>query len=520
MRSTRRTKLKRNNRGHFAKEIGYTNPTLKKQPKFNLGNDECEADKRAARIQELFADCQRATGQPTWTPFGLYAAKLIAKGTYQIPYPLDSESSGFEEVGDICADYVQLLRTEQARYPSIQIVPDDGEDGRVFAAGVDLNRQLEEEVLSDTQRRLVSNGVVPTTRHLPNKFISGSLHEALDVYARHVEMTGGKLDDQTLKPSQRKRIEYVEGLKQHHRDCPLMNLTTYDAIHELISYWANRPEYKPGKRYKPTTARHRRKELERFFRWLDLTSEFDWEMPRGADSIRVTTTEIEEDHANADLLSKLVYTPEQLALLASMSSEFEKLMLLVGVNCAFGAAEIGRLIATEVLFDHVHEFAHRLDFKSTSQDCFIRLNRPKTKMFGEWLLWPETASVLRWATKRSAEQGTPFLFVTKDGNRIYNEKCKNPQSATANRWTKLVRRVQKSNPDFPYLPFGSLRDTLPDTLRRREQDTLASISLAHKTSFKADNLLEAYGNKPFGRLHDAIRDLAEHFAPMLEASRR
>jgi len=141
-------------------------------------------------------------------------------------------------------------------------------------------------------------------------------------------------------------------------------------------------------------------------------------------------------------------------------------------------------------------------------------------MFGEWILWKETAEILEWAISRANQIGTPFLIVKKTGERIYNEKSKNPQAATASCWRKLVRRAQKTHPELPFLPYGSLRDTLPDTLRHRGEDTLASICLAHKTAFKADNLLEAYGNKPFGRLHDAIRDLRGQFKPMLDAVRQ
>lgn len=517
---TRKTTLRKNSRGWIPKEVGYLDRAKRRQPKFNLGTDEKEAQKRLARIQELFDDCQRCTGLPVWTNFGLYAAKLLAKGIYQIPLPFDrdeeEEVQGHETLEDICANYVQTLRAEQARYPSIQIVPTD-ED--VYAYGVRLNASLEQAVLSLKEHDLKEEGIITSGRKYPEKFVSGTLHEAFDRYVSHIQKTENKLDNETLKPAQRKRIEYVEVLKEHHADRPLMDLSSYDAIAEMIGYWANRPEYKPGKRYKPTTARHRRKELERFLRWLDLTSEFNWEMPRGGDRIRVRTVELEEDHESAELLTKVVYTPDQLGVLATHATDFERLLLLVGVNCAFGAAEIGRLITGEVLLNYRHEYAERLQFESSEADSFVRLKRPKSKMFGEWFLWDETAEILKWAIARANRIGTPFLAVTKTGGRLYDEKKKNPQSATANRWTKLVQRVRRTHPAFPALPYGTLRDTLPDTLRHRGEDSLASICLAHKTAYKPDNLLEAYGNKPFGRLHTAIRELRPLFKPMLDASR-
>lgn len=518
---TRKTKLKKNSRGWIPKEVGYLDRAKQRQPKFNLGSDEKEAEKRLTRIQELFDDSQRATGLPIWTGFALHAAKLIARGIYQIPYPLDIEEQrgihGHDALEDIAANYVQMLRVEQARYPSIQIVPDDNE---VYSYGVSLNSAFEQSLLSKKEAELKTDGVITAGRKFPEKFVSGTLHEAFDAYTASIFKTENKLDATTLKPSQRKRIEYVEILKLHHSDCSLMDLTTYDAIAEMIGYWANRPEYEPGKRYKPASARHRRKELERFLRWLDVTSEFSWEMPRGANLIKVRTVELEEDHENIDLLTKIVYSPEELGILARHADDFELLLLLVGVNCAFGAAEIGRLVSGEVLLNHRHEYADRLQFKSSEADSFVRLIRPKSKMFGEWLLWAETASSLSWAIERSKNLGTSFLVVSDEGKRLYDEKRKNPQAVIAKCWKKLVEKVCNSHPDFPTLPYGSLRDTMPDTLRHRGEDTLASICLAHKTSYKADNLLEAYGNKPFGRLHLNIRELRQRFEPMLSASRR
>ena len=86
---TRKTKLNKNSRGLIPKEVGYLDRVKQRQPKFNLGSDEKEAEKRLNRIQELFDDSQRATGLPIWTGFALNAAKLIARGIYQIPFPLD-----------------------------------------------------------------------------------------------------------------------------------------------------------------------------------------------------------------------------------------------------------------------------------------------------------------------------------------------------------------------------------------------------------------------------------------------
>lgn len=514
----RKTKLKRNARGVFTRELGYLDRVRRKQPKFSLGTDEKQAEIRVARISEVFDECRRITDLPMWTDFGLYAARLIGRGIYRIPYQPEWDLLGVIEdeptLEDKCAEYVQMLRVRQAEHPSLEIVPSEEE---MYAYGVGLNRAFETAVVKNMEKHFSELGVLSSERRYPEQIVAGTLHEAFDAYVERIKSTGHRLSDNTLKYSQRKRIKYVQVLKEQHEDRPLMMMTDFDSIEDMLGHWGKRPEYAKGKRYNPTSARHRLKELQRFLKWLDRTSEFNWQLPPKADTIRVEFVELEEDHASSELLTKKVYTPQQLGVIARYAKDLDRLLLLSGVNCAFGAAEVGRLITNEVLLRHEHEYAERLHFATTAKDSFIRFMRPKSGMFGEWLLWQETADILEWGVRRAEKLGTSFLVTRESGVMLYQEKNQNPQAGFANRWKKLIKRIQKEDSEFPYLPFGSLRDTLPDVLRHRYSDDLASICLAHKTVYKPDNLLEAYGNKPFGRLHNAIRELRDHFEPMLSA---
>ena len=126
--------------------------------------------------------------------------------------------------------------------------------------------------------------------------------------------------------------------------------------------------------------------------------------------------------------------------------------------------------------------------------------------------------MLRWGFERSRRIGSDLLLVSERGQPWYSEHATNAQYKFANTWTRLLHRVRKSQPEFPILPFGTLRDTLPDLLRHRESDDLASLCLAHGSPFHGDNLLECYGNRPFGRLHKAVRRLHAHFAPVFAAA--
>jgi hypothetical protein len=115
---------------------------------------------------------------------------------------------------------------------------------------------------------------------------------------------------------------------------------------------------------------------------------------------------------------------------------------------------------------------------------------------------------------------TAVLVASESGAPWYSEGSKNPQVRFTNVWNDLIRRVrkEKEHQDFRHLPFGTLRDTLPDIIRHRFGDELASLCVAHGNAFRGDSLLDCYTNKPFGRLHKAIRELHQHFAPMFVAA--
>ncbi|GAB5516511.1 hypothetical protein [Rhodopirellula baltica] len=413
---------------------------------------------------------------------------------------------------DLAVQYVQMLRVQQEWYPSIRLVPADQD---LYCEGVQLNRQIESQHIRVLYNELSDDGIVePATNNVPDRIMLGTLHEAFDGYLEHIRTNGNKLEDGTLKSSQRKRLDYVESLKDRHADRPLHEIT-FDVIAEMFGYWTNRPKKTRGEgRYKRTSARHRLKELERFLGWLGSTANFDWEMPKGVDRISRRFTDLESDFEQSQVITKEIYTPVKLGLISQHADEFDRLLLFVCVNCAFGAAEVGRLTTDEILFNHSHEHSIRLNFDTTSGDSFILLKRHKSSMFGEWLLWPEAVETLRWGVERAIRLKSPFIVCRDDGGIMYDERAQNARQLFRKRWVKLIKRIQKQHPDFPYLPFGSLRDTITDTLRHRYSDELASICLAHKTAYKADSLFKCYGNRPFGKLHTAIRELREYFSPM------
>lgn len=399
-------------------------------------------------------------------------------------------------------------------YPSLDIVPADQEQ-------YEASRVLNERVVADEMKKLEAElrewGALPSKRSLPDKLIAGTFHEALDTYADDILTTAKRPGTDVLTPYGRLRLAKVARLKRQHPDVPLHSLA-FDACQKMIAIWRNRPR---GVRTdRPTSydnARHHIGELMRFFRWLDATDQYQWSMPRGLEraSRKVPKTDAEK---RLSAITVETYSIEELAVLNRHALPVERFLLSAGLNCAMGAAELGRLQADDVLRNHRHDFADRLHFDSTEADSFVRFLRPKTGVFGEWWLWGPTAQMFDWAIQRAGRIGSKVLCVTEEGQPWYNVGSTNSQSTFANVWARLLNRVRKSHLNFRRLPFGSLRDTLPDLMRHRFDDEWASLCLAHGSQFRHDSLLECYGNKPFGRLHKALREMEAVMAPMFEAA--
>jgi hypothetical protein len=79
--------------------------------------------------------------------------------------------------------------------------------------------------------------------------------------------------------------------------------------------------------------------------------------------------------------------------------------------------------------------------------------------------------------------------------------------------------VDRDHADFPKLPFGSLRDLLPNILRREYSDEVASLALQHG-KLGDDDLLKCYANLPYKKLFEATRQLRTMFEPFLAALRK
>jgi Helix-turn-helix domain len=195
------------------------------------------------------------------------------------------------------------------------------------------------------------------------------------------------------------------------------------------------------------------------------------------DSQTILQRDLDED-AEREAQEPLIWTLDQLKVLNEYALPLERIFLLLGLNCAYGADQAGRLRVNHL----------RLAAEGRSH---IQRVRRKKKTISIHQLWQQTAEGLRWALRRRERQSheSEFLLVT-DSGRAYWSKTKggNRSQAIPNLWGRLLDRIRKHHPDFPQLPYNSLRDTSANMVRQKAGQEIALLYLAHKHQSKDENL--------------------------------
>jgi integrase len=134
-------------------------------------------------------------------------------------------------------------------------------------------------------------------------------------------------------------------------------------------------------------------------------------------------------------------TLEELTVLYAYATDRGKVLMLLGLNCGFARAECVSL--------RIDDIAWQGDVT-----CIRRVRR-KSRVWGEWCLWPETVKALEWTARERAvvaPQGNTLVVLSDRGTPISSHRV-------ANHWTKLPDRVQKDHRRFRRLPHTHLWTT-------------------------------------------------------------
>ena len=210
--------------------------------------------------------------------------------------------------------------------------------------------------------------------------------------------------------------------------------------------------------------------------------------------------EIEGDDEH-DAEEHKIWAIEELKVLYKYALPMERVFMLLGLNCSYGADQIGTLRESRV---HFRE----------GKRAHIRRIRKKRGTWSIHLLFEETEKMLRWAMsrRRLSKTDSPYLLVNGNGHPYwYLTKKKNRSAQIPSAWNRLLRRVQKDFKDFRQLSFNSLRDTSSDMIEKMGGSDFASLHLAHK-HLSGDKSLRNYVNPNRKKHFKLIRRLERKLA--------
>ena len=531
-------------RGRYPRKVGWWINNRGKRSKytFRFGKDKDQAKARLARVRELWAEVEKQNHalkaqvgfppmlpeseenkpEPVWTSETLWIAKELAAGNVQIAVGAIPTLHDYE--------YAQRLQELANKFPFICFVADHKdryEDGSLFLAKAADHQLAElERRYPDSLRQRTMVGIKK----------SKTLHQAIDAYVEHVKKTDldPTLEGPTLSSFGAQKIANAKIIKIHHEDRPVdLDL---DACQELLDYWRHRPLTR-DKRIDPPRPMANRycqnqiAELKRFFRWLHKSKEFPWRKPEDFEDLRTDVRDIQEERTSiAAYTVRSCYLPSELPILNKHTTPLERLLLLLGLNCGFKGAEQGTLLLDHLFVDRPHPNEQYLKevakYECNDDDRFILYSRNKTKVYGEFLLWPQTVELILWQIEQRKtpieKYGLTFrnLLVTKTGKLFHRLTGggKNRSQIFNNKWTALIKRIQKSEADFPKYPFSSLRDTAADLVRQVAGGEVSATFLMHGQPVKQDDLLDLYTKRPFGKVFEALRILENELKPMFDAA--
>jgi hypothetical protein len=206
------------------------------------------------------------------------------------------------------------------------------------------------------------------------------------------------------------------------------------------------------------------------------------------------------------------------------ATPLERVFLLLGLNCGFGIAEVASLQLGDIeLYPRMDSDVRGAAESQADEESYIKRVRRKNGVYGEFILFPQTIQAIQWSLDRRAkgagnktegplllnERGQPYDKPTATGNA--NQQI-------PNRFRDLLKRVKADENQIRMLSFNKLRKTAGDLIRRFADGETAGIFLCHGQPVQSDELLDAYTNRPFKKVFEAIRKVEEYLQPVFTAA--
>jgi hypothetical protein len=495
--------------GRYRRTIGkWVNANGKVAPKrFLLGKSEAEAKIANAKLEALWEivkfqwEAQKWARQqamafvhqpgepppeliePLWQQEHLAIAEAIRNGEHRIVVdPVKDEGGAY------AARLHYLNKTYGTLVAFIPRAPD-----QLLQAKAQHEAWANHNAAKAARNAAIAGSAIP-------KGTGQTLYQAIDVYAEHVQQ-------KNRKEYGRREAACAHRLKDSHRDVAL-EAFGFSVLEAMGGYWARRPEAKTsngkGKR-KPlalNTITNHLKTTRRFVRWLDRSDRWQWESPRHwEEALKVNVEQLRTDAEIAQLGRGVeTYSIDELAILWKYATDIERVFLLLGLNCGFSQAECITLRHDEI--------------DRACDPVTIKRVRRKTRVYGEFALWPETiAAIDGFVGQRPARKAAdPALALATERGAPFTRQ------RIANMWTKLLRRITQDHPTFRGLSFKFLRKTAGQLIRNRSNGEIAGVFLCHGQAVKTDELAAVYTNRPFNKVADALSEVREDLQPMVGAA--
>ncbi len=541
------SRLVRRHRRHSDDGKGIRRLIAGKRFRVPVGTSPRESDQRFLLLEKLWQDnevfCRRIKRDMAWTDIALWAANHICKGAVRIPLPpIDDILASYadchwdERIDEVISRRTdETLRThytpgvdglywDEAReffevicdsFPSVNwVVPPVH-----FKPIVQFH---EEQARENLNRLAIARNQVspdPATPLIPGRF-----HEALIAYeqSRRKHFTQ---PDGSFNGSGHHMLGMIRLMRERMADFQLAELD-FTKCQCLFDYWRDRPEGLVSEHKQPLsqkTCQNYLGELGRFLDWLHLCREFGWRKPVDFPSLNRKVRELSCDRRTLLTPEIETFSVDELTVLYKHASLLERFLLVWCINCAHGAAEMGRVEWQDVAFRTEHPWARQgLKIETSNEDSWCGFIRPKSGVIGWWLLWPETVQLLEWwRAEKTVKERQPLptdrVLTTSEGQPLYRDESRNAQTGFSNTWTRLQKRIDNSEDKnrIRHRPFGTLRNQLPDWLGgEHAKAVVASVALCHGIPHQEDKLLyRHYANKPWGLLFQSQREFRQHLAP-------
>jgi integrase len=493
----RKDELGRDTEGRYRRYLGWKWGNGRPiQHLFRLGRDEAKAKAANYRLEQLWdavvarwrrwkAEGTTDEPSPVWDDTTLAIGGAIAKGqavcTLHPPEGLGAAGA---------AMWLTVLQTQ---FPMIGLkLPDKVREEGVAGlkdnvARWDFYKRLDEAAL---------NALGETAGQ--------AVREALDAYSAYLK--------EKYRDKDRPLQLSVRLLRQHVEDFALNKLDA-DRIDTWSAYWCRRPASKDTKKEAGTplaytTCRNALIVLRHFLRWLSRSPAFDWTLPGGYVFSRCKIAKVATDRAKKH--RRRHWTPDELRIIWTYAKPWDRALILLALNCGFSKAEIATLQPCEIIKGKSH--------------TFIKRDRRKTEVYGEWVLWPETLEALDYLRQFQKPDSVYVVLNTAGGALNTKTPTGNENQVIKNHWDNLMKRVRADHPDFHVLPFKHLRKTGGNLIRHMKVKgavELAVMYLAHGERMDGgDSQLSAYTDRPWRKLHGALMRLRRSLLPVLTSVER